>query len=86
MMTIWEFQDRLGLKKYYNPLFTGDHYYRGIFLTGKFDGVHDYFAGILEVSLRNRSDGTFNLSISTIDDGGWAVETDYPIYIYILTS
>lgn len=49
-----------------------DGRYSAIFLTGKFDGLFDYDAGILQVSIYPSFAGDNGcLSISTIDDGVW---------------
>jgi len=51
-----------------------------VFLTGQFNGVYDYGAGIVEVSIHlqyNDYEGV--VSISTVDDGMWQAFSQAPI-------
>lgn len=74
MKSIYEFNRQL--KELYNdaaifrPISdqrTGELYrYDAIFKTGQFEGVYDYRAGILRISIYRSG-----VSISTIDDGVW---------------
>lgn len=74
MKSIYEFNRQL--KELYNDAATfrpvtdqknGElHRYEAIFKTGQFDGVYDYCAGILKVSIYQSG-----VSITTIDDGVW---------------
>lgn len=47
-----------------------DGSYVAIFLTGRFKGVGDYGANVLEVTVRNT-----RIAISTVDDGTWVAHT-----------
>jgi hypothetical protein len=78
MKSIYEFNRQL--KELYNdaavfqPITnqrTGElHRYDAIFKTGQFDGVYDYDAGILQISIYRSG-----VSISTIDGGVWRAFT-----------
>lgn len=71
-MNIWEIHELLGLKKF-EAKFTKDGFqYRGVLATGKFNGVDDYDAGLLEMQVQNPIDLKYPMVIiTTIDDGVW---------------
>ena len=51
-----------------------------VFPTGKFEGVYDYGAGVVEVSVHlKHNDHKGVVSISTVDDGIWQAFSQTPI-------
>ena len=77
-MDIYEIRKLLGMSKKH------DRQYVGTYVTGKFEVLHDYGAGLLRVSIYSIAESKNNfvvgLSISTIDDGCWQaseVDTTY---------
>lgn len=76
VMTVYEISKLLGIKKVdekfdeCDPL---DYHYCGVLSTGKFDALHDYDAGVLEIVITKPSNVTecYAVALFTIDDGSW---------------
>jgi hypothetical protein len=70
--------DALGLHAVQDKYSADGLRYEGVMATGCFP-LHDYGAGVVKLRISNPTASQVVVSVTTVDDGGWAGYADEPI-------